>query len=157
GRDESYGRTVYGFTFAYPTDFGAVEKPSRRIHQVHVCGLQPSTRYHYRVGTGAGRSQDLTFTTAPNGPSPMRVLVLGDSRGDANAFGQALQKGAEEMPDFVIFTGDAVELAYDQPAWDAWFERGGETLTRLPMVFAHGNHEANARHYYSQFPQGGNQ
>lgn len=157
GADTSYGHKTPGFWFAYPTDLAGSDPPSVGIHEVHLCGLQPGTTYHYRVGTGAHMSADATFATAPADGRPVRILVAGDSRGNASTWGQVMQLGAAEAPDVALFTGDANDLGTIQADWDAWFDAAKNVLTHLPLMTVHGNHEINSRHYYSQFPMPGNQ
>ena len=157
GADASYGHETRGFWFAYPTDLAGADPPSVGIHQVHLCGLTPGTTYHYRVGTGDHWTADATFATAPADGRPVRILVAGDSRGNAATWGQVLQAGAAEAPDLAIFTGDANDLGSIQEDWEAWFAAGKGVLEHLPLMVVHGNHEINARHYYSQFPMPGNQ
>jgi acid phosphatase type 7 len=157
GADASYGHKAKGFWFAYPTDLAGADPPTVGVHQVHLCGLAAGTTYHYRVGTGAHMSEDATFTTAPADGRPVRILVAGDSRGNAAMWGQVLQAGAADAPDVAIFTGDANDLGSIQEDWEAWFAAGKGVLERLPLMMVHGNHEINSRHYYSQFPLPGNQ
>lgn len=157
GADTHYGHKTPGFWFAYPTDLAGSDPPSVGIHQVHLCGLSPGTTYHYRVGTGSHMSADATFTTAPADGRPVRILVAGDSRGNTATWGQVMQAGAAEAPDLAIFTGDANDLGSIQDDWEAWFGVAKDVLPHLPMMTVHGNHEINARHYYSQFPLPGNQ
>jgi hypothetical protein len=157
GPDTSYGHKTKGFWFAYPTDLAGSDPPSVGIHQVHLCGLTAGTTYHYRVGTGTHTTADATFTTAPGDGRPVRILVAGDSRGNAATWGQVMQAGAGDAPDLAIFTGDANDLGSIQDDWENWFAAGKGVLEHLPLMMVHGNHEINARHYYSQFPMPGNQ
>lgn len=157
GADASYGHKTPGFWFAYPADLSGSDPPSVGVHQVHLCGLAPGTTYHYRAGTAGHMSADATFSTAPADGRPVRILVAGDSRGNAATWGQVLQAGAGEAPDLAIFTGDANDLGSIQDDWEAWFAAGKGVLEHLPLMMVHGNHEINARHYFSQFPMPGNQ
>jgi hypothetical protein len=157
GADASYGHKTAGFWFGYPADLAGNDPPSVGMHQVHLCGLTPGSTYHYRVGTGAHMSADATFTTAPADGRAVRILVAGDSRGNASTWGEVLQAGAAEAPDLAIFTGDANDLGSIQDDWEAWFAAGKGVLEHLPLMTVHGNHEINSRHYYSQFPMPGNQ
>lgn len=157
GADTSYGHKTPGFWFAYPTDLAGDDPPSVGIHQVHLCGLSPGTTYHYRVGTGSHMSDDATFTTAPADGRPVRILVAGDSRGNASTWGEIMQAGAAEAPDMILFTGDANDLGSIQDDWEAWFAAGKGVIDHLALMMVHGNHEINSRHYYSQFPLPGNQ
>jgi len=157
GADTGYGHKTKGFWFAYPTDLAGADPPSVGMHQVHLCGLAAGTTYHYRVGTGSHMSADSTFTTAPADGRPVRVLVAGDSRGNAATWGQVMQAGAADAPDVAIFTGDANDLGSIQEDWEAWFAAGKGVLEHVPLMMVHGNHEINSRHYFSQFPLPGNQ
>jgi predicted phosphodiesterase len=157
GADAGYGHKTAGFWFAYPADLAGSDPPSVGVHQVHLCGLAPGTTYHYRAGTAGHMSADSTFTTAPADGKPVRILVAGDSRGNAATWGQVMQAGAAEAPDLAIFTGDANDLGSIQEDWEAWFGAGKGVLEHLPLMMVHGNHEINARHYFSQFPMPGNQ
>lgn len=157
GADTSYGHKTPGFWFAYPTDLGGNDPPSVGMHQVHLCGLTPGTTYHYRVGTGAHVSADATFSTAPADGRPVRILVAGDSRGNAATWGQVMHAGAMDAPDLALFTGDANDLGSIQDDWESWFGAAKGVLEHLPLMMVHGNHEINSRHYYSQFPLPGNQ
>jgi acid phosphatase type 7 len=145
-------RTVEGFTFVY--EVGAAG--DLRMHEAHLCGLQPDTEYSYRVGGKDTWSPVYTFRTAPDrGTQPdaeVLVLVLGDSRGSYATWGETLAAAqAIAQPDLVMFSGDAVVLGSIQEEWDSWFEKGESILPTVPMVFAHGNHEANTVHFFSQF------
>jgi hypothetical protein len=157
GADAGYGQKARGFSYAYPTDDAGTDPPSVRVHEVTVCGLSPGTTYHYRVGGGSAFSPDATFTTAPSGGETVRLLVLGDSRDSTSVWGQALAAGAAEGPDLAVFTGDAVLFGVQQDEWDAWFAAASPILPNLPLAYAVGNHEVNARHVYAQLPGPGNQ
>ena len=50
----------------------------------------------------------------------------------------------------MLFTGDAVTIGIQQDEWETFFDRAESVFARAPVVVAHGNHELNAVHYYSQ-------
>jgi hypothetical protein len=141
--------------------------PLVRVHEVHLCGLEPDTTYRYRVGgRGAdGReswSPTYQFRTAPDpaiDPSAeITVLVLGDSRGGYATMGGLLAFGDSlAFPDVILFTGDAVTNGNDQGEWEAFLDAGEPVLRHVPMLFAHGNHEQNAVNFYSLFSQPGDE
>jgi hypothetical protein len=157
GPDASYGQTRAGFSYAYPTDDAGLDPPSVRVHEVSICGLQPGTTYHYSIQTGVAATADATFTTAPAAGSSFRLMVLGDSRDSTSIFAQALQAGVTDGAEAAVFTGDAVLLGIQQDLWDAWFTAVAPILPSLTLAFALGNHEADARHVFAQFPGPGNQ
>jgi hypothetical protein len=127
---------------------------------VHLCGLEPGTTYHYRVGAEYAMSEDHEFTTAPapmQAGRPLRFAVAGDSRGDAATWGAVARGLAGAGPDVLLYSGDAVTFGYTQADWDAWFAAADPVLPSLPMMFAWGNHEAFARHGFAQFALPGNE
>jgi hypothetical protein len=149
------GKVYPGFSYAYPTDSAGIDPPSVRVHEVSVCGLSPGSMHSYSVPNGG---VDGSFSTAPApGSASQKLLVLGDSRDSFPTFGQLLQAGQTDGVDGMIFTGDAVLLGIQQDLWDGWFSAAAPVLPSLPMAFALGNHEANARHVFAQFPGPANQ
>jgi hypothetical protein len=129
-------------------------------HEVHVCGLTPDTTYYYRVGGEGHWSEVQSFKSAP---APGRTdydvnfAVTGDSR-DSFAVWRMVQERMQSVtamrqPDFEVFSGDAVLLGTIQDAWQQWFAAATPTLTRMPIVMAHGNHDNLAVNYLMQFAQ----
>jgi len=147
GEVEVDGRRVAGVTWQY-TDFGGTWY---RVHEAHLCGLQPDTVYDYRVHSGASASERYSFRTASPDPDDEVVIVaLGDSRGDASVYGALLAKADElAAPDLILYTGDAVNYGTNQDAWDAFLEAGGAVLSRIPTLAAVGNHEEGNIAFFS--------
>jgi len=141
-----------GFSYAYATDLAGTDPPSVRVHQVHLCGLTPATAYAYSIEGGPSG----TFATAPARGATMRFAVAGDSRGNAPEWGKLLAAAAMQGLDFLVYTGDAVDLGSIQSAWDDWLNASASVFPTVPIVFAMGNHEASMRHWFAQFPQAGN-
>ncbi len=130
-------------------------------HEVHVCGLNPATTYYYKVGGEGHWSAVQSFKTAPaNADATVNFAVCGDSRDNLVTWQRVqraiLQQSGMSLPDFLVFSGDAVPLGQIQGAWESWF-RGAATMSTMPWVMAHGNHDALAINYLLQFaqPQGG--
>jgi hypothetical protein len=142
-------QTAEGFTFVYDI---AVGDPVR-MHETHLCGLQPDTEYSYRVGGGDTWSPVFTFRTAPTAPdTEVAFLVIGDTRDGYDVWGQSLQTALSlTRPDFVLFSGDATTLGPIQDEWEAWFSAVDPQLASLPMIVAHGNHDVNSVNFFSQF------
>lgn len=128
------------------------------MHEVHVCGLTPDTTYYYRVG-GEGHWSDVqSFKTAPapgRADYDVNFVVSGDSRDNFTTWRQVQEAVVMGMsqPDFQIFSGDAVLLGTQQSAWQQWFDGARASQRRMPMVMAHGNHDALAINYLMQFAQ----
>lgn len=155
GEVEIDGRRVSALTWQY-TDFaGGVF----RIHEAHVCGLQPDTVYDYRVHSGSLASEQYSFRTAPaDAQEEVVILALGDSRGSPEVYGALLAKADEiGAPDLILYTGDAILNGSDHDAWEAFLEAGGAVLRRVPTLAAVGNHEAGSIAYFSLFAMPGDE
>lgn len=130
------------------------------VHEVHLCGLRPATTYYYQVGGEGHYSATQSFTTAPD-PADRTAeaifAVSGDSRDDVTVWravqhAVAMQTGMRQ-PTFQLFSGDAVSYGPGQMLWNDWFTNATETFGRLPIVMAHGNHDALSLNYLMQFAQ----
>ena len=136
-----------------------LDSGATRVHEVHVCGQQPATRYYYKVGgPGAWSAVNDVRTGVPKGnATPFKFSVTGDSRNGKEIWAQVQETLAQHEPDFELFSGDAVAFGPNQPEWDEFFEASTATtvvqdvLAHIPMVFVDGNHEALALNYLVQF------
>ncbi len=126
----------------------------QRMHEVYLCGLSPATTYYYRVGGGPADgevwSSVLSFRTTPNDPkATVRIGVSGDSRGDIGSAFRLFQRRMKTAGiDFQLFSGDMVNLATDQGAWEYWLDAAAKdadgsdlTLAHILTLSTHGNHE----------------
>lgn len=131
-----------------------------RLHEVHVCGLEPSTTYYYKVG-GPGHWSEVqeTATAPPVGSTePFTFGVTGDSRNNLENVWPISQRRLDEAGvDFEVFSGDAVFLGANQNDWRDWLGASVDTFTvsdliaRAPFLMVNGNHEALALPYVAQF------
>ncbi len=129
-----------------------------RLHEAHLCGLEPGTRYHYHVGGEGAWSEQWSFTTAPADPSAgVRLVVLGDSRDDVETWAAVLDLAAAHEPDLLLHTGDVVALGALQSLWDEWLGVSESMLARVPVLVAHGNHELFAPNFFASFAMPGNE
>ncbi len=139
--------------------FRDVTATDYRIHEAHVCGLDPSTSYSYKVGGPGAWSDVYTLSTAPTPGSaePFRFAVAGDARNDSVVWAETVQAIGDEAVDFQVFTGDAVGIGIDQPAWSDFFGQEIDTfsvqdvLAETPFMVANGNHESLAINYLLLF------
>lgn len=143
-----YGIDVAGasFTLLNGDAFG-------RVHEVHVCGLEPGRTYHYRVGGEGHWSADATFSTGPTPGSTeaFRFVLAGDSRDNPDVWGQILAASDAYVPDFILFSGDAVANGADLASWGTWLDKGVGYNERRPMMAVHGNHEFLAQPFFALF------
>jgi hypothetical protein len=151
--------THEGFTFKYEST--GRDKP--RVHEAHLCGLQPDTAYSYQVGGASGGveawSPVYTFRTAPDitatPDAEVRFAFVGDSRDGFDIWEMMCNEFASRDPDLILFSGDAVTVGIQQFEWEDFFARAEFLFARVPVVSAHGNHDLNAVHYFSQFAMPG--
>ena len=150
GTETTYGATGIGGSFTFLTG-----EADGRVHEVHLCDLLPATTYHYRVGGGDHWSPDFSFTTAPavGADVPVVIAVAGDSRDNQAVWAAEATAMAERAPDFVIFSGDAVDFGSNMAEWDAWLNAGAGFIESTPVVLAHGNHEFYAQNYFGLVAQ----
>lgn len=143
-----YGIDVSGasFTLLNGDTFG-------RVHEVHVCGLEPGRTYHYRVGGEGHWSADYAFATGPRPGSTeaFRFVLAGDSRDNPDIWGQILAASDAYAPDFTIFSGDAVANGADLTSWGTWLDEGVGYNERRPLMAVHGNHEFLAQPFFALF------
>jgi MYXO-CTERM domain-containing protein len=129
-------------------------------HEVVLSGLEPNTRYRYRVvgPTGALSKKDsYTFKTAPvtGARDPFRMWVVGDSGtgGDAqyrvkDAMKQVVGK---DLPDLYLHVGDmAYGSGTDSEFTSRFFLPYQELLSSIPVWPAIGNHEGRTSTSASQ-------
>lgn len=137
-----------------------------RMHQAHLCGLEPGTAYSYQVGgTDLSGNQSFspvyTFRTAPDVVAHPDAEVVfgfvGDSRGGYDVWQLLIAQLQQRTPDLILFSGDAVTIGLTQFEWEEFFGRAEPLFARVPVISAHGNHEVNAINYYSQLALPGDQ
>jgi hypothetical protein len=130
------------------------------LHETHVCGLTPDTTYFYKVGGPGAWSETFDVATAPmpGTAAILRFAVSGDSRNDSVVWAGVQEQIAEAGVDFQLFSGDAVVLGVAQTEWDGFFggtSTGGfdvvDSLARIPLMPANGNHDGLAVNYLLQF------
>lgn len=139
--------------------FKAIGAQVYRMHQVHLCGLEPGTAYSYQVGTEGAFSPVYTFRTAPdveaNPDAEVVFGFVGDSRDGYDIWAQLVAQFQQRSPDLILFSGDAVTIGLTQFEWEEFFDRAEPLFARVPVISAHGNHEVNAVNYYSQLAMPG--
>jgi hypothetical protein len=137
-----------------------------RMHEAYVCGLTPATTYYYRVGGGAAGkevwSDVFSFTTTPSDNNASVTFgVTGDSRGENDdAWHLIAQRMHSAGVTLQLFSGDMVNLAPDQTAWEHWLDSAWKdtdgkplTLAETLILAAHGNHETHTTLFYGNLVQ----
>lgn len=122
-----------------------VNDPQCHWFNVEITGLTPDTLYDYQVvhPLHDTRSEWLTFRTAPDGNRPFRILHISDTQdpeGTREAFEQMTKTGFDA--DFLLNSGDLVDVGNERQDWDMLLEYGEPWLARIPMMPCIGNHDA---------------
>lgn len=147
-----------GVRWATPSGTGQFDE---HMHEVHVCGLSPATTYYYRVcGGPAGSeawSEVQSFATTPAaGPAQITIGIAGDSRGEnGDAWRLFARRMTSLSPTLALFSGDMINLAIDQSAWEKWLDSASKdsddkplSLGRVLTLYTHGNHENHTTFFY---------
>ena len=124
---------------------------SQRMHFVEITGLEPDTRYYYRIRSGktwlTPSDESYHFNThATDVRRPFSFVVLGDSGqpepGDQCPLADLL-RSLHPKPDFIIHTGDVSQRwALDEAEYDllaCGVDR--DTLRNTPFYPTQGNHD----------------
>lgn len=138
--------------------------PASRIAEARVEGLEPASRYRYKVVAGDESWVGEFATAPPHGKDvPHSFVVVGDSRYFVEQHRRVVQRMSQEVPDFVLGTGDMVDEGHRQDQWQQFFDVENELLRNNVYFPALGNHDRQGRDraadsYRSYFsvPQNGN-
>jgi len=123
-----------------------VEVAAARIGEAIIDRLLPSSRYRYRV-EAAGQAWNGEFATAPEVGTdvPFSFIVMGDTRNGVDAHRRVVERMAQEVPDFVVGTGDMVDDGHQQDQWQQFFEIENRLLRDNVYFPAVGNHDRQGR------------
>lgn len=131
-------------------------------HTISISGLEPNTKYCYRIGD-ADRgwwSEAGVLDTADNSDS-FSFFHISDPQSTTekqynNVFAPALEFATSNHDgDFIINTGDFVDDGRSFVQWQRMFNSATDVLMNIPMMSVAGNHESkgdNALDYYFTFP-----
>ncbi len=138
--DRRAGTRVDFGTAGYDTQVAAPAPVTR--HEIALAGLQPGTRYRYRVVSAGQPLHESTFTTNKAAGEPFRFAVFGDSGSGNTRQWTLAARVASAAPDFVLHTGDVVYPRGEQKHYDARFFRPyAWLLAHVPIWPVLGNHD----------------
>ncbi|XP_002978336.2 purple acid phosphatase 22 [Selaginella moellendorffii] len=119
---------------------------SGNLHHVTISNLTYSTRYYYRIGEGGSDDRHLVFasefvTPPPPGPdSSIKFAIVGDL-GQTYSSNVTLSHIEQSGAQYLLNVGDFSYADGYQPRWDTWGRFMTRYTSKVPMVFAYGNHE----------------
>lgn len=162
GKGGVLDQEVTGYTFRYQTALGGASDILVRIHEAHLCGLEPDTTYDYQVQSDPIHVSPIyRFHTAPDlATSPdatVTITSVGDSRDGYTVWADLVGQIAQRAPDLLLFSGDAVTVGSIQNEWESFFDVGEPLFATTPVISTHGNHDVNAINYYAQFAMPGDE
>jgi hypothetical protein len=104
--------------------------------------LQPASRYRYKVTVGDATWEGEFATAPPAGKDvPFEFVVYGDSRNGVEQHRRVIERVAQEVPDFVLGTGDMVDDGNRQDQWQQFFDVENRLLRDNVYFPALGNHD----------------
>ena len=141
------------------------EVDAAKIAEAKVEGLTPSSRYRYRVEI-EDQSWEGEFATAPpvGKDVPFSFTVVGDTRNGIASHRRVVERMAQEVPDFILGTGDMVDDGSRQDQWQEFFDVENPLLRNNVYFPAVGNHDRQGRgrtadtyRAYFSVPENGNE
>ena len=162
GQDGMLDHEAPGYTFRYQTGLGGVGEILVRVHEAHLCGLEPDTAYDYQVVSDDNHvSPVYRFRTAPDlartPDATVSITSVGDSRDGYTVWADLVDQIRMRAPDLLLFSGDAVTFGTLQNEWEDFFAAGEPLFATTPVVSTHGNHDLNSVNYFSQFTMPGDE
>jgi acid phosphatase type 7 len=140
-----------------------------RIHDTQITGLDPATRYYYKVVTGTVESAIYDFKTPPvkSSEAPFNFAAMSDMQQDwqhPTVFSDIVndqlipfldQRFGNDLPSdlgYLIIPGDLVQTGSVYDSWRTTFFNPAEALFRhVPVYPVAGNHEGDSPNYFKYF------
>ncbi len=146
GKDPSLkdAKTIDATAQKFSSDLGDMN-----IHSATLTGLEPGTKYYYRVGYGSNFSSIYSFTTEAKDTNSFKFLIFGDSQSGIATDPQygpwktTIQNAYKANKDakFFINVGDLVEIGQMYAHWNNWFDAAKGVIDTIPEMPVEGNHE----------------
>lgn len=117
-----------------------------RIAETVISDLEPSSRYRYRVEVGDDSWEGEFATAPPIGKDvPHTFTVVGDTRYGKESHRRIIERISQEVPDFILGTGDWVDDGSRQDQWQDFFDVQNPLLRNNVLFPAIGNHDRQGR------------
>jgi acid phosphatase type 7 len=120
-------------------------------HEAELSDLTPGKSYAYRVGDGSLSGWSRThITTIEDGSRDTLVFAVhGDTRSDYEMWRRVMTATSATDPDFIVNVGDIVADGREMGDWNRWFYEAKDLLPVYPYMTVLGNHERQAREYFT--------
>jgi len=127
-------------------------------YTVTLTGLNPDTRYVYRVGRDGAWSEPLSFSTSGQ-PENYTFLYLGDVQEGYAQWGNLIEEIYSENPqiEFALLGGDLTDNECDQNEWGEFLDAAKGVFSLIPMMPAKGNHDGSLFLEFFALPDNGPQ
>ena len=155
---------------AYSSHNGLIDIDT--VHSIHIRGLEPGTKYLYRVLSqeiedfrpyrpklGEIISTDiykkpLTFSTLDPAENEIRMLMINDIHGNNALLSKLLSIGNIKKQNLIVFCGDMCNYVGSQKdIFNGFLDCSiNEFASQQPFIYARGNHEIRGA-YARNFPQ----
>ena len=124
-------------------------------HAVALTGLQPATRYEYRVRLdGALAFEGGSFRTLPPpNAEDLDFVTMADNQTGHAAHAQVVRRILQEPrpPALIVHAGDQCENGSRAEQWDQWFQIERDLIARVPLFPCLGNHEEDSPLFFDHF------
>lgn len=127
------------------------------ISEVTISGLEPNTRYFYRVECADEKGRTLkseirSFQTAITPDRAWAFAIVGDTQRNPEVTKKCADGAYALRPNFMLHCGDVVDDGFAKNQWiKDLFEPCSELLSNIPMYPVIGNHEKDSHWYYDYF------
>jgi len=128
------------------------------FHTVRFTGLEPKTKYLYRVGDGTNWSEWFEFETAAATREPFSFVYYGDAQNDIQEhWSRVVRQAFSDAPDakLLVHAGDLVNSSNNDHEWGEWFKAAGWVNGMRSSIATPGNHEYSgtnlAQYWRTQF------
>ncbi len=142
--DEKYERTD-AVTDIFESD---IDKSS--MFWAHLTSLKPDTKYYYTCGNDEYRSEEYSFTTAPENLTKFKFICVTDQQKgdphecpDYSEFNGFMKRLIKENPDirFILTGGDNTDCGQHEVQWNGAFSGLVGVAESTPFMMTLGNHD----------------
>lgn len=105
----------------------------------------------YRVHSEIGSTPVYRFRAGSMPGEPFRFAAFGDTRTGHEIHRAVVDAVVNYDPDFIVHTGDMVEVGGIEGQWDLFFQIERPLLAETPIIPSVGNHDEGARGYYRHY------